>query len=86
MTDENKEKINKIVREHLDTIDVLRVVDYPIQDKAQLIYKEFLPLYKKLDAEKLLPENCTWEVFNQLLIPRLEQEATFSLMRAQFHI
>lgn len=86
VTQDNKDKIIKIVREHLEPIDILRVVEIPIQTKANRIYQELEPIFKKLDAEKLLPEGCTWDVFHKFITSVLEYVANALLQRQAFYI
>jgi predicted Zn-ribbon and HTH transcriptional regulator len=86
VTQDNKDKIYKIVREHLEPIDILRVVEIPIQTKANRIYQELEPIFNKLDAEKLLPEDCNKEVFHKFVTHILEYVANSLLQRQAFFI
>ena len=82
----NKERINQIVRDHLESFDELKVVEIPIETKANKIYSELQPIYKKLEAEKLLPEGCTWDVFHKYITSILEHVANYFIQRQAFYI
>lgn len=84
MTEENKNKIRKIMKDHLEKIDIFRVVEVSVEVKANRIYDEFMPLYKKLEGDKLLPEGCTWDVFNQLGVRILEAVANNAMLHRSF--
>lgn len=84
MTEENKDKIKNIMKEHLETIDILRVVEIPIEAKANRIYQEFRPLYDKLEKEKLLPASCNWDIFQQIGVRLLEATANHAMLHRSF--
>jgi hypothetical protein len=84
MTEDNKNKIKKIMKEHLETIDILRVLEVPVEAKANRIYQEFRPLYEKLEKEKILPEGCSWDVFQQLGVRILEATANHAMLHRSF--
>ena len=78
---ENKDKIKEIMKSHYDAIDVLKVADHSIQEKAKIIHKELQPIYKKLKEENLLPEEIDLQKFMTIGIAMLEKcfnEAMFT--------
>ena len=80
MTEENKEKIRKIIKDHYDSFDILRIADYDIRQKAAKIQEELHPIYKKLKQENLLPEEIDakkFVEFGNIMLQQSFQEAIF---------
>lgn len=84
VTQDNKDKIYSIVKEHLNNIDVLKVIDIPLETRARAIYSELQPIHKKLDDQKLLPEGMTWEMFHNYITHVLEVIANHLLRFRSF--
>jgi hypothetical protein len=73
LTQENKNQIKKIIQDHLSEIDILKIDNYDLTKKAQTIHKELPSIYKKIDAEKLLPEGMDFNNFMNLATTYLNQ-------------
>ena len=86
MTPENKQEITKIVKEHYDKIDILKVEGYDIVKKAQTIYNELPTIYSKLNEAKVLPENVNLDIFMQIVVPRLEDAAQHAHVARMFGV
>ncbi len=60
---ENKEKVREVISTHLQAIDILKVADHSLEEKAKRIHAELPAIYKKLKEEKLLPEEMDFQRF-----------------------
>lgn len=73
-TNENREEIKKIAKEHYDTIDILKVDNINMEEKARAIHKELPAIYKKLKDKSLLPESINFDAFMQVTTLSLQNE------------
>jgi hypothetical protein len=75
LTEDIKNQIKQIAKEHYDGIDILKVADLPINDQVHRIYNELPTIYQKLQTRNILPQGTSLDVFMQIVVPRLEKAA-----------
>ena len=73
-TNENREEIKKIAKEHYDTIDILKVDNINMEEKAKAIHKELPSIYQKLKDKNLLPESINFDAFIKITTLSLQNE------------
>ena len=75
ISEENKNEIIKITKDHFSKFSELTILDYPLEKKVEIIYNNLVEVYKKLSEAKVLPENVDLQTFFNIVIPRLEHAA-----------
>lgn len=80
----NREEIIKITNEHYKQFPVLEKKESSLQERVDTIYNELPNVYSKLSESKLLPEGMDLNIFMQVVLPRLEQEAQQAHIRQIF--
>lgn len=86
ISEENKEQIKTISKEHFKSFDVLKIEDADLGQKVQLVFNELPNLYRKLKEAEVLPEKVDLNVFMQIVTPRLEEAAQSAYVMKMFGI
>lgn len=86
VTQENREQITRIATSHYDNFDVLKVAEYQLNKKIELIFNELPNVYKALEEAKVLPEGMNLDTFMRVVLPRLEMAAQEAHIRQTFGI
>ena len=74
LTQEQKNQVRKVLSNHLDKIDILKIENYDLVKKAEAIQKVMPNVYKDLQEEKLLPEEVNFNVFMNIASMMLNQK------------